>query len=77
MALIEKMSSKPAEIIGIDKGDLSVGKTADIAILDPEATYTIDEATFAGKSKNSPFIGMSMQGEVVATLVNGKVIYEK
>ena len=77
MALIEKMSTKPADIIGLDKGDLSVGKIADIAILDPEATYTIDETIFAGKSKNSPFIGMNVQGEVVATLVNGKVIYRK
>ena len=77
MALIEKMSTKPAEIVGIDKGDLSVGKTADITILDPEATYTINEATFAGKSKNSPFIGMTVQGEVSCTLANGKVIYQK
>lgn len=77
MALIEKMSTKPAEILGIDKGDLSVGKIADITILDPEATYTIDKSTFVGKSKNSPFIGMAVQGEVSATLVNGKVIYQK
>ena len=77
MALIEKMSTKPAEILGIDKGDLSVGKTADITILNPEPTYNIDESTFAGKSKNSPFIGMRVQGEVSYTLVNGKVIYQK
>lgn len=77
MALIEKMSTKPAEILGIDKGDVSVGKTADITILDPEVTYTIDESTFAGKSKNSPFIGMTVQGEVSHTLASGKVIYQK
>lgn len=77
LALIEKMSSKPAEIIGIDKGDLSVGKAADITLIDPNTTYTITKDTFAGKSKNSPFIGMTVQGEVVQTLVAGKVIYTK
>ncbi|MBE6022349.1 MAG: dihydroorotase [Cellulosilyticum sp.] len=77
MQLIEKMSTKPAEIINIDKGDLSVGKAADITIIDPEATYTVTKETFAGKSKNSPFIGMTLQGEVTHTLVAGKKVYEK
>lgn len=77
MQLIEKMSTKPAEIISIEKGDISVGKVADIAIIDPEATYTVTKETFAGKSKNSPFIGMTLQGEVTHTLVAGQKVYEK
>ena len=77
MALIEKMSTKPAEIIGIEKGDLSVGKIADITIIDPEASYEITKETFVGKSKNSPFIGMEVEGEVTHTLVAGKVVYQK
>ena len=77
MQLIEKMSTKPAEILDIEKGDLSVGKAADITLIDPEATYTVTKETFAGKSKNSPFIGMTLQGEVVCTLVAGKKVYEK
>lgn len=77
MQLIEKMSTKPAEILGIEKGDLSVGKVADITLIDPKATYTVTKETFAGKSKNSPFIGMTLQGEVVCTLVAGKKVYEK
>ena len=77
MQLIEKMSTKPADILDIEKGDLSVGKAADITLIDPEATYTVTKETFAGKSKNSPFIGMILQGEVVCTLVAGKKVYEK
>ena len=77
MQLIEKMSTKPADILDIEKGDLSVGKAADITLIDPEATYTVTKETFAGKSKNSPFIGMTLQGEVVCTLVAGKKVYEK
>lgn len=77
MQLIEKMSTKPAEILGIEKGDLSVGKVADITLIDPKATYTVTKESFAGKSKNSPFIGMTLQGEVICTLVAGKKVYEK
>lgn len=77
MQLIEKMSSRPAEILGIEKGDLSVGKVADITIIDPEATYEVTKETFAGKSKNSPFIGTKLQGEVICTLVAGRKVYEK
>lgn len=77
MALIEKMSTRPAEILGIDKGDLSEGKIADITIIDPDAVYEVTKDTFKGKSKNSPFMGMKLQGEVIRTLVAGKTIYEK
>ena len=77
MQLIEKMSTKPAEILDIEKGDLSVGKVADITLIDPKSTYTVTKETFAGKSKNSPFIGMTLQGEVICTLVAGKKVYEK
>lgn len=77
MELIKRMSTTPAEVLGIDKGDISEGKMADITLIDPEAHYTISEATFAGKSKNSPFIGMSVYGEVTHTIINGKIVYEK
>lgn len=77
MKLVEIMSTKAAEIISIDKGDISVGKIADIAILDPNSTYEVTKDTYVGKSKNSPFIGMELDGDVFATLVNGKVIYQK
>lgn len=77
MTLIERMSSTPAKILGIDKGDISVGKVADITVLDPDVTYTIDPSTFVGKSKNTPFGGMSVTGDVAYTIVNGRVIYRK
>lgn len=77
MTLIERMSSKPAQILGIDKGDISVGKVADITILDPEATYKVDPTKFVSKSKNTPFGGMEVTGDVDYTLVNGRIVYQK
>ncbi|MGL4739083.1 MAG: dihydroorotase [Cellulosilyticaceae bacterium] len=75
LELIEKMSSKPAEILGLDKGTIEIGKVADIAIIDVDKNYEIDPKTFASKGKNTPFGGMEVYGEVAYTIVNGKIIY--
>ena len=77
MQMVEKMSYNPARIIGIDKGDISEGKVADIVIFNPNETYTIDKNEFASKGKNTPFHGREVTGRVCATLVNGKVVYER
>ncbi len=77
MELIDKMSTKPAEILGIDKGSIEIGKTADITIIDPEAAYRVDPNTFVSKGKNTPFTGMEVSGEIIYTLVNGNIVYKK
>ncbi len=75
--LVEKMSTNPAKIIGIDKGNLACGKVADIVIFDPEEKYTIDAATFKSMGKNTPFNGKEVYGKVLYTIVNGKVVYKE
>lgn len=75
MQMAEKMSANPAKIIGLDKGSLEEGKTADIVIFDPEKTYVIRTEEFAGKAKNTPFAGREVTGKVVATIVAGEVVY--
>jgi dihydroorotase len=77
LELIDKMSTKPAEILGIDKGSIEEGKVADITIIDTKASYKVDPKAFVSKGKNTPFTGMSVTGEVVYTLVSGKVVYKK
>lgn len=74
--LIKRMSTVPAKILGIDKGDISEGKTADIVLFDPEAEYVIDASEFASRGKNTPFGGRKVQGRVCMTIVDGKVVYD-
>lgn len=76
MQLIEKMSTNPAKILGIDKGTLKKGKIADIAIIDTDIQYKIDISTFESKSKNSPFDGYEVYGKIIYTIVNGEIIVE-
>lgn len=76
MQMAEKMSYNPARVLGIDKGSLEEGKTADIVIFDPNKTYTIDAAKFASKSRNTPFHGRKVTGAVCATIAGGEIIYQ-
>lgn len=77
MQMAEKMSYNPAKIIGLDKGDIAPGKVADIVIFDPDKKYTIDKNTFASKGRNTPFHGREVQGKVLATIVDGHIVYEE
>ena len=77
MDMAEKMSYNPAKILGLeDRGSVSEGKMADLVIFDPSRTYKIDKNTFVSKGKNTPFDGFEVTGEVVCTLVEGKVVYD-
>ncbi len=71
------LTCQPADIIGIERGTLSVGAVADIAIVDPEISWSFDVAALKSKSKNTPFDGCEFKGRVVRTLLAGKTVYSK
>lgn len=73
--LVEKMSTNPARILGLNNG-LRVGQAADITIIDPESEYTVNSANFQSLSRNTPFEGWQLKGRPVFTLVGGRVVYE-
>lgn len=74
--LVEKMSSNPAKVLGINKGTLKEGAIADIVIANPNEEYIIDTKDFVSKGKNTPFHGKKVCGKILYTLVNGQVVYK-
>jgi len=74
--LIRLMTVNPAGIIGIDKGTLTVGRQADVTIIDPDAEYVIDVNKFQSKSRNCPYHGWSVKGKVEKTIVGGEIRFE-
>lgn len=76
MQMAERMSLRPAQVLGLDKGSIEPGKSADIVIFDPEVTYEIHAADFASKSRNTPFHGRRVTGAVRVTIAGGEVIYQ-
>ncbi len=73
MRLIELMTIKPAQIVKLAKGTLAEGADADITIIDPKRTWTIDPEHFASKSRNCPFAGQEVTGRAVATIAGGAI----
>ncbi len=74
--LVEKLSTNPARILGIDRGDISAGHIADLVIAETEQPYVIDVKKFISKGKNSPFGGRSVYGKILLTMVNGEIVFE-
>jgi dihydroorotase len=73
--MVELMSTNPARILRVPGGSLSAGAPADITILAPELSVTIDKAQLRSKSKNTPYHGWSFRGGVAATIVGGRTVY--
>lgn len=78
--LIALLTIEPARLCGLDRqglGQLKVGGPGDVTIIDPDAAWTIRASEFVSKSKNTPFDGRKVKGRAVATIVGGRVAFER
>jgi dihydroorotase len=73
--LVEKMSTNPARILKLENG-LRAGNPADITIIDPDKSHTIDADSFRSLSRNTPFNGREVKGKATLTMVSGKIVFE-
>jgi dihydroorotase len=75
-AAIDKITYQAAQALGIQAGHLSVGADADIAIFDTEQDWVVTSDSLVSEGKNSPFLGLPLQGKVQYTLLSGKIVYQ-
>lgn len=69
--IIEMLTIGPALAFTLPGGTLSVGSPADITVFDPEREWTVDPQHFKSKSRNTPFAGWKLRGQVVETFLGG------
>ena len=74
---VKKLSFSPASILGVRGGYLEEGMPADIAVIDPEEEYVLKEEDILSKSKNSPFIGNTLKGRNILTMVEGRIVWSR
>lgn len=88
LRLIELLSTNPAKILGVrlpgvrlppgapisGHGTLQPGALADLTILDPEETWTVNRDRFFSKGKNTPFHGHQVKGQAKTVMIEGKVV---
>ena len=74
--LMRTVTSRPAELLGLSAGRLSKGAPADLVLCDLNAPIVVDLDKLKSKSRNSPFDGRRLFGEVKMTIVDGRIVYK-
>jgi dihydroorotase len=77
LRVIQALSTRPAEIVGLPAGRLVRGAPADLVLFDPDEPYVLHKQDLRSRSKNSPFDEARMQGRVRLTVVGGKIVYDR
>ncbi len=73
---IAKITSQPANILGISGGHLSLNADADIAIFNASQEWKVDANQLKSQGKNTPFLGLTLAGRVQYTLLHGQITYQ-
>ena len=76
--LVELFTAGPARVFDLrGRGSLVRGSFADVTIFDPKKRWTFDAEKSRSLSHNTPFDGWQFTGKVVATIVGGKIVYQR
>jgi dihydroorotase len=72
---LARVTSNPANLLGVKTGHLSVGAHADVCIFDPGTAWKVEPGALKSQGKNTPFNGYEMQGRVRHTIVEGHIAF--
>lgn len=72
---LARVTIKPAQLLGVKMGHLSVGAHADVCVFDPSVTWKVEPVALKSQGKNTPFNGYTLQGKVRHTIVEGHIAY--
>jgi len=76
LELVDRMSTRPARILGLEGGTLAVGSQADVAVIDPAHRWVYDPALGHSKSRNSPWAGQELEGRARMVWVAGRRVHD-
>ena len=74
--LLYALSTKPADLLGLNAGTLRPGAPADVIVFDPDLPYVLDPRQLKSRSRNTPFDEARLSGRVLRTVVAGRTVYE-
>ena len=73
---LARITTAPLKILGMGHAGLAPGDRADLCVFDPQAWWRVEAAALHSQGKNTPLLGMELQGRVRYTLVDGSVVYQ-
>jgi dihydroorotase len=74
--VITSIALQPAQILGLQAGHLSLNADADIAIFDPNLAWKVSASALKSQGKNTPFLGLELQGRVQITMLHGQIVHQ-
>jgi len=74
--LLDRLTRRPAQTLGLEAGSLKKGAPADLVLFDADFAWRLDPDAFRSKCKNSPFTKHPVQGKVLRTVVDGRAIFQ-
>jgi dihydroorotase len=75
--VVDLLTRRPAALLGLEAGSLAPGAPADLCLFNPEEAWRYDARAGASKSRNSPWDGQMLQGRVVLTAVDGRIVFRR
>ena len=74
---LSRVTCDAARVAGLAAGRLDVGANADVVVFDPAARWTVEPSALASQGKHTPFVGYELAGRVMATIVGGRVAFQR
>jgi dihydroorotase len=75
-AALSRVTTHPLRVLGLPVPSIAPGEIADLCVFDPEAWWRIEAAALHSQGKNTPMLGMELQGRVRYTLVGGSIVFD-
>ena len=75
--IVASITSNPAKILGIDKGNLQIGNHADLCVFDINKPWIVKKSELLSKSKNTPVEDRNLQGQILKTFIKGEIAFER
>jgi dihydroorotase len=73
---LARVTAEPARVLGVPGGALAAGQIADLCVFDPQAWWRVEPQALHSQGKNTPLLGMELQGRVRYALVNGQFVFD-
>ncbi len=75
--VLRAVTSRPAELLGLEEGRMAVGAPADLVLIDLNSPWVLDASDLHSKSKNTPYEGRRLQGRTIRTIVRGRTVFTR
>jgi dihydroorotase len=73
--LLARMTINPAKILNLPSGRIQEKAPADLIVFDADEQFAINPKKFLSRGKNTPFLGRSVRGRVLLTMVGGRIVF--